>query len=110
MTRPVVRPVVVHVDALDLSALPAARRAVVASAFVRELEELLALAPPLAQPAAAREPCPALRIAGGPAASPERLGAALARAVHGELTRAPSGPATADARGRSGCTPRGRAP
>ncbi|MCR9162474.1 MAG: hypothetical protein ACE37F_19445 [Nannocystaceae bacterium] len=64
----------IEIDELDLSAVPAPRRAAVAEAFVRELEALIRAAP--SNPALQR-----LELH-GPA---HRVGAALARGVYARL-------------------------
>ncbi len=80
------RAVVVHIEALDLSSVPVARHHAVTAAFTRELETLLAEAPPLEHPVRPGGTLltPPLRVS--PNAPPERLGAALACAVHAGLT------------------------
>ncbi len=79
--------VIVHIEALDLSGVPRARRPAVAAAFVRELEALLRDAPPSGELGSVQDrwTLPPLPIR--PTAPPERVGAALARALHGELRR-----------------------
>ena len=81
------RPVVVHIDELDFSGVPVARRPAVAAAFSRELRNLLAAAPPVenlvlsANGNLSLSPLPVALTA-----PPERVGAALAVAVHAGLT------------------------
>ncbi len=77
---------VVHIDELDLSGVPVARRPAVAAAFQRELARLLTdqpLDPDAAAGLDAANAAPTLAIAlDGP---PERVGAAIAASVHARL-------------------------
>lgn len=78
-------PVMVHIDALDLTAIAAPRRPAVADAFVRELQALLQARPDTwvpSAPAADTAPAPLQVSLNAP---PHRVGIALAHSVYGRL-------------------------
>ena len=80
MTRP---SVTVQIDALDLRAVPAPRRAAVADAFVRELTALIEAGEPT-WPRDAGTPGATTVV--DVSAAPHRVGAALARSVYRSLS------------------------
>lgn len=82
-------PIVVHIDALDLTAIPAPRRSAVAHAFVRELQALLAARPASWMPHLPEAAAPAPRLRLGLDAPPHRVGMALARSVYEGLGATP---------------------
>lgn len=90
MRRSLAPDIVVHIDALDLSAVPRARQAAVAAAFTRELEALLVVTPPSSDLGVNRARLSLPHLTVDVTAAPERLGVALARAVHDGLSAPPA--------------------